>query len=183
VSDRLADPKALGFAAFGILAWMYSMLDAGWYGLQSAGGTFVAVTAFAAIALFIAALVSFLRGETWHAVFFMFWTAVTWGLRATLATGGMQAPTAYGGWYFAAIALVSLFLFFGAFKASVGAPVVLLSLGVTLAFTSWALEGWLGGDFWLALGGYIGLATGLAGLWATAGALSNLDRTEAATPA
>lgn len=181
MGDRVADPKALGFAAFGIVAWMYSMLYAGWYMPADAEVTLHGVVTFALIGLLIAALASFLRGESWHAVFFMFWSAILWGYRASLR-GGMMAPNSYSAWYFIAIALVSVFLLLAAMRMGLGLPVVLLSLTVTLSFVAQGLGGWLGGTFWLALGGYLGLATGLASLWAMIGAAGNLGGSASASP-
>lgn len=94
MGERIANPKALGFAAFGIAAWMYGLLNAGWYSMDAAAATVGRFTALAAIALFIAALASFLRNESWYAVFFMFWTAVIWGQRA--GGEGGPAPMAPG---------------------------------------------------------------------------------------
>ena len=165
MGDRIANPKALGFAAFGIIAWMYSMLYAGWYAPDSTGTFLHQVASFAAIAMLIAALAAFLRNETWYAVFFMFWAAVIWGYRTGLGMGAVNL-NAYGGWYGILIALVSLFLLLAAVRVAAGVPVVLLNLGNALAWISWALAGWLGTRFWAVLGGYIGLVTALAAFWA-----------------
>lgn len=166
MGDRVASAKALGFGAFGIVAWMYSMFDTGWFTPEQAGGVAAGVGIFASTALLVAALASFLRGETWHAVFFMLWSAFVHGYGATMQAGA-AGPSPYEGWYSALIALISLMLFMAAQRMGAGMPVVLLSLGATLAFVGFALAGWLGGGIWLMLGGYLGLATGLAALWAT----------------
>ncbi len=165
MGDRIANPKALGFAAFGIMAWMYSMIYAGWYPPQSATPVIHEVASFAAIALLIVALASFLRNETWHAVFFMFWTAAIWGYRVGLNMGA-GSLTSYGGWYAILIALVSLFLLLAAMRTAAGAPVVVLTAGLTLSWIAWALAGWMGTAFWAVLGGYICLVAALAAFWA-----------------
>lgn len=164
MSDHVANPKALGFGAFAILAWMYSMPSAGWYGGAGTERTMTAFLALSVIALFIAALASFLRNETWHAVFFMFWAAVVWGERAAMHAA--LAPAGYGGWYAIMIAVISLFLLLAALRVAAGLPVVLLNLGNTLFFVGFALWGWTGADFWIVIAGYIGLVTALAALWA-----------------
>jgi succinate-acetate transporter protein len=148
MGDRIADPKALGFAAFGTMAWMYSMLGAGWVTVAGSGAVLHQAATFSMLALLIAALAAFLRGEAWHAFFFMLWSALILGYRGSLA--GMATPGAADGWYALIIAVVSFFL----------------ALAVTLAFLSQALGYWLGGGFWTVLGGYLGLVTGLASFWA-----------------
>ncbi|MEJ2216015.1 MAG: GPR1/FUN34/YaaH family transporter [Gemmatimonadota bacterium] len=166
MGDRVADPKALGFGAFAMMAWVYSMQHAGWYANGSYAATLHGAAAFATVALLIAALASFLRGETWHAVFFMFWSALLMGYRA-----GPAGVDAVGGWYLLTIALVSFFLFLRALKDGLGVPVVLLAIGVALSFLLYALGSWLGGVFWVVVGGYVGLLTALATFWAAASAL------------
>jgi succinate-acetate transporter protein len=180
MGDRVADPKALGFSAFAIMSWMYSMVYAGWY--TPGIGTLHSVVTFATIALLIAALASFLRGEAWHAVFFMFWSALIMGYRAGL-DAGMAGQSAYAGWYFLGIAVVSLFLFFAALRAMLGLPTVLLSIGATLSFAAYALANWLGGAFWFGLGGYIGLVASLAAFWAAIMAIMQMHGAQAGTAA
>ena len=170
MGDRVADPRALGFGVFAILTWMFSMVDAGWYGPELAGSMMQGVTTVAAVGLLIAALASFLRGETWYATFFTFWTALIWGFRAVMSAG-MTAPNAYTGWYDILVVAVSLLLFMAARQAGLGTPEVLVSFLVCLLFLAFALSGWLGGEIWTVLGGYVGLATGAASLWATSAAL------------
>lgn len=170
MGDRVADPRALGFGVFAIITWMFSLVDAGWYPPEMAGSMFQAVTSLAAIGLLIAALAAFVRGDQWHATFFMFWTALVWGFRAAMSAG-MTAPNAYTGWYDILIVAVSVLLFMAARRAGLGTPEVLVSFLVCLLFLAFALSGWLGGQVWTVLGGYIGLATGAASLWATSAAL------------
>lgn len=165
MGDRVADPKALGFAALATMAWMYWMVAAGWVTAAGSGAALHQAATFSMLALLISALAAFLRGETWHAFFFMLWSALILGYRGALAAG-MATPGAANGWYSLIIAVVSFFLFLAAMRAAVGLPVVILALAVTLAFLSQALGFWLGGGFWTVLGGYLGLVSGLAGFWA-----------------
>lgn len=168
MGDRIADPKALGFAAVATMAWMYWMVGAGWVTASNAVALVLHQAAtFSMLALLVAALAAFLRGEAWHAFFFMFWSALILGYRGVAgAMAAMGSPGAAAGWYSIIIAMVSFFLFLAAMRAAVGLPVVILALAVTLAFLSQALGYWLGGGFWTVLGGYLGLVSGLAGFWA-----------------
>ena len=108
MGDRVADPKALGFAAFATMAWMYSMVGAGWVSASSAVAVLHQAATFSMLALLVAALAAFLRGEAWHAFFFMFWSALILGYRGVLATmAAMASPGAANGWYSLIIAVVS----------------------------------------------------------------------------
>jgi succinate-acetate transporter protein len=165
MGDRIANPKALGFSAFAIVAWMYSLANAGLSTPAAGGTTMTEFTTFALFALFIVALASFLRNETWYAVFFMFWAAFLWGLHASMGAGTMS-PSAFSGWYEITVAIISLFLLLAAMRIAAGPAVTLLNLGITLVFVCFALGNWLGGHFWVVIAGYLGLITGLAALWA-----------------
>ncbi len=181
MSDRVADPKGLGFAAFGFAAWMFSMANAGWYSGADVGTMLTVVAGFSSIALLIAALASFLRGESWYAVFFMFWTAYMWGYKAVL--GSAMGASGFGAWFDISVALVSLLLLMGALRISAGMPVVLLSLAVVLSFLTSALGGWMGGGFLITLSSYLGLAAGLAAFWATAVEIGRIGARPGATTA
>lgn len=180
MGDRVADAKALGYSAFAIIVWMSSMVSAGWYTPDTA--VVNGVITFAALALLIVALASFLRGEAWHAVFFLLWWALIMGYKTSMETG-MMGMSPYGAWYDITIALVSFLLFAAALRSSFGLPVVLLSIGVALAYLSSAIGGWAGGRFWMVLSGYIGLVTALAAFWAAASAFGRLGGGQRTTPA
>jgi len=165
MENRVANPNGLGFAAWAIGAWMYSMVPAGWFPLeQLESSTMRGVATFAMLALLIAALASFLRGNAWHGVFFMFWSAIWWGYQGT-GGGGNEV---FVGWYFLAIAVVSFFLWWAALRSGLSLPVNLLSLGLWIAFALWALGYWFGLDVLALIGGYVGLLSALAAFWATA---------------
>jgi succinate-acetate transporter protein len=181
MSDRVADPKALGFAAFGFAAWMFSLANAGLYADPSVGTMLTVVASFSTIALLIAALASFLRGEAWYATFFMFWTAFMWGYKAVM--GSAMGASAFGAWFDILVALVSLLLLMAALRISAGMPVILLSLAVVLSFLLSALGGWLGGGFLMTLSSWAGLAAGLAAFWATAGEIGRIGARPGASTA
>lgn len=161
---QIANPKALGFAALAIPFWMYSMAWAGWFSTDVFGtGTALDAAILSTYALLVAALASFLRGETWHAVFFMFWTAYGWAAKTQV---GESSPEAFSGFFAATIAVFSLILTWRAFQdqAVTGAQ-PLFALGASLAFLSWALAMLGVAGIFGAIGGYIGLLTALVGFW------------------
>lgn len=170
MNDRIANPKSLGFGAFAIGAWMYSMVSAGWFAPSALGSeTASSMTVFVTFALLVAALACFLRGETWHAVFFMFWSALWWGIQAGGGFAVAEMGTGYLGWYFLMIFLFSLFLWLAAGKsAAVGTPAGLVALGTAVAELGWGLNHLGLGDFLAPLAGYVGLATAVLAFWAAA---------------
>lgn len=164
---QVANPKALGFGVFAILVWMYSMIWAGWFPQDVFGsGTALDVATLATYALLVAALASFLRGESWHAVFFMFWSALAWSVQVQAGEGGAEA---FRAWFYLTIAVFHLFLAGGAFQdQELGAGRALVAVGAVLAVLGFALAGWgLGGIFGM-IGGYIGLITALLAFWIAA---------------
>lgn len=162
---RIANPRALGFASFGMGVWMYSMVNAHWFSGSVLGSSTMGVVAMATtLGLLIAALASFLRNDHWVSFFFMFWAAVWWGIHS--AASGAPASAAFAGWFDAALAGVSLILFLGALRNAEAPEVRMLSLGATLALASWALGLWGLGTFFVALAGYLGLLTALFAYWA-----------------
>lgn len=167
MEHRIANARALGFASAAIGSWMYFMALAGWFPQTVlASATMAHVAAMVTLGLFIAALASFLRADHWAAFYFMFTAAIWWGLRA--GGGPDQANMGYTGWYFAAIAVVALILFFAALRDLETLPVRLVAGGGALAFISWTLAAWGLGGFFTGLAGYIGLVTALAAFWAAA---------------
>lgn len=170
MEGRAANPRALGFGAFAIGAWMYSMIDAGWFEMSTyASGTSQSVAVFAMIALLVAAIAAFLRDEAWHALFFAFWAALFWGFSGVLDMG--PGDSTYGGWHSLMIAVFSLLLWLSAGKSDVALPDTLVAAGVTVTFAAWGLAGLLGVDLLNVAGGYVGLLTALASFWATADAM------------
>lgn len=170
MNDRIADPRALGFGVLGIAFWMHAMAYAGWFPMAATGsGSGMSAAVLATFALLVAAIASFLKGQTWHATFFMFWSALFWGLKSG---GGGEAASAYTGWYFAAITLFGLLIWIRAMgDQEVGTPAVLTSLGIVVGFLAFALAGWgVAGFFWV-IGGYVGLITALLAFWAAADAM------------
>lgn len=168
---RIADPKALGFGALAVSVWPYSTVHAGWLAptaFASAAAHDVAV--FATFALLIAALAAFLRGETWYAVFFMFFSAFWWGIQTA---GGAGEAAAFQGWYYLAAAVFAGLLWLGSLQAEgVGGDVTLVALGGALSVLGISLTDLGLAGFFDVAGGYVGLATALVSFWVAARALT-----------
>lgn len=160
---QIANPQALGFGALAIPFWMYAMINAGWF--PEAFGTDAALDAaiLSTYALLVAALASFLRGETWHAVFFMFWAAFGWAV--TVQTGE-ASPDAFRGWFTLTVVVFNLLLAWGAFRdRELGTDRALVALGASLWFLGSALSSWGLASVFGMIGGYIGLLTALLAFW------------------
>lgn len=166
MSDRVANPRALGFSVFAILAWMYSMPDAGWYGMGAMGtSTSSQVATLAAIGMLIAGIAGFMRNDAWHGTFFIFWAALIWGMRGGMGSGAASIP-GFDAWAELTVALVSFFLYTSAQRSGAGMAAMLTALGICLTFLTMAIGHWTGTSLWTVIDGYIGLITGLLAFWA-----------------
>lgn len=168
LGTQIANSKALGFGVFAILAWMYSMIIAGWFPDPETFGTQTAmdVATLGTYAILVASLASFLRGEKWHAVFFMFWAAYAWSIQVQ---GGEAGAEAFRGWFYLTAAVFHLFLGWGALRnPNLGTDRALVALGTLLVFLGGALTGWGLPSIFGIIGGYFGLATALVAFWITA---------------
>lgn len=163
---QIANPKALGYGVFAILAWTYGMIYAGWFPEATGTETALDTAILGTYALLVAAIASFLRGESWDAVFFMFWSGLAWGLKIQTGDTG---PEAFLGWSFLTIAVFHFLLAQGAFqRLERSVDRTLVAFGEGLAFLSFALAGWgISNVFWL-VGGYVALLTALVAFWITA---------------
>lgn len=163
---RIANAQALGFGVLGVLGWMYSMTLTGWFPIEvSAGATGTEIVILTAYALLVAALASFLRGESWHGVFFMFWSAYAWASQAQL---GEVSAGAYRGWFYLTLTAFLLILAWGALQdEALGLLRPLVALGSALVFLGVAL-GYLGVGAAFLIGGYVGLLTALLEFWIAA---------------
>lgn len=164
---QIANPKAIGFGVLGISFWMYAMIAAGWFPNPETYGTKIAMNAavMQTYALLVAALVCFLRGEKWHAVFFTFWSVEAWA--ATVQTGEASSA-AYSGWFYLTFVVFLLILGWAAFKSQkVSNDRALIAFAAALYGLGIALGMW-GLATFAVIGGYIGLLTALLAFWITA---------------
>lgn len=172
--QRVANPKVLGFIGLASAGWVYSLASAGWVpGEALAGPVGNQAAVVAMLAMFIAGILSFARGEAWYGGFFLFWSALWWSLHATHNSMG-TAPGALDAWYNAALAAGSLIFWLGALRRGLPTPVMLVSLGVTLVLLGFALAGWLAPVFRM-IAGYVGMASALLAFWAAWTELGTAD--------
>lgn len=179
MNGRIADPRALGFGAIAITGWTYSMVHAGWLMPGALGsGAAHGVAVFATFAFLVAALAAFLRGETWHAVFFMFLSAFWWAVQTP---GGEGQAQAFQGWYYLTAAVFLGLLWLGALQSTeVEADASLVALGIGIVLLGLGLADLGLPAFFDLVAGYVGLATALLSFWVAARELT--AREPAAAP-
>lgn len=176
MDERIANPKVLGFLTLAVAGWTYSMSMVGWYhGLGQVALGQAAVLAM--IGLLIAAIASFMRGETWYAVFFMFWSVVFWSQHSAFGAGG-TAVASFEAWFWLTLAAATCVLWLGALRAKLPMPTMLFALFLTIAVLGYALGIGIAHFFFL-IGGYAGLVASLLAFWA---ALSELPAASAPAP-
>lgn len=167
MNGQIANSRALGFAAIAISGWTYSLVHAGWL-MPSALGSGAAhdVAVFATFALLVAALASFLRGEMWHAVLFMFLSAFWWAIQTA---GGEVQAQAFQGWYYLSAAVFAGLLCLSAFQSDeIEADASLVALGIALVLLGLSLTNLGLPAVFAMMAGYVGLATALLSFWVAA---------------
>lgn len=152
---QIANLKALGFGVFAILVWLVALEWTGWFQnvlRTETGGDAVLLAKYGLLA---AGLASLLRGETWHAVFFLFWSAYAWQLPNQ---GGKTGAPAFHGWFVFLAGIFHLFLAVGAYRdPDLGLGRVLIALGVVLSALCATLFAWGGPGLLIGVGGYISM--------------------------
>lgn len=172
---EIGSTKALGYGAFGLLAWTYAVIWAGWFPEAAFGtGDAFDVALIATYALLVAALGAFLRGETWEAVFFMFWSACAWALQVQIESG-TAGNQLFRAWLFLVISCFHGVLAWGAASPDrIDRRRFVLALGtgtclLCFSLAEWGLGPWIG-----VVGGYATLFVSLFGFWRMAEAIGAL---------
>lgn len=177
-----ASSSAVGYAAFAVTLWMFSMINAGWFDASQQMLTIMlAVTLGTAMAL--AGLLAWFRGRSHDMclllAFAAFWWS--WALAAHVVDNGAIAPGhGYLGWYYMVWAVVAFFLWIAAFRAGTGR--VLFDLVLWLSLLWLAIGAWSDVNGVTILGGYLGLITALLGFYLAAAEVVNSTFARAILP-
>jgi succinate-acetate transporter protein len=194
----IADPAPLGLAGFGLTTLILSIVNAGWFGSGGGQGTNAAIVpltastlsmaaAYGGLAQFVAGLWAFRRGNTFAGTAFCSYGAFWFSfyLLVNNFLGGMikAAPDATLGWvglYLLAWGIFTAYMTIASLHGSKAVFVVFVLL--TLTFVILAI-GWFAGgnvptfaanaDGWITLGGYIGILTAIAALYASFADVTN----------
>ncbi|MGO8686647.1 MAG: acetate uptake transporter [Candidatus Dormibacteria bacterium] len=183
-ASSIGDPAPLGLAGFGLTTLILSVVNAGWFGnaaiVPLTGSTLAMAVAFGGLGQFVAGLWAFRRGNTFAGTAFCsygaFW--LSFYLLVQVYLGGIisGAPNAWLGWvglYLLAWGIFTAYMF----VASLGAAkaVTLVFVLLTITFVVLAI-GWFTGnkatfgasaDGLINLGGYLGILTAIAALYAS----------------
>lgn len=183
---RTANASALGYAAFALTIWLASMGPAGWFdqpGTQLSpllyaqpGSALLAllVVVLGGCVLALAGIGQYLRGHALDATLFLAFAGYWWiaALEQHAALRGYLGSTpGFLGWYWIVWAFLAFCVWLAACRDGVAR--MLFALGLTLSLLSYALAQWLTLDALTVLGGYLGLVTGIVGIYIAAAEMLN----------
>lgn len=181
-----ANASALGYAAFALTIWLASVGPAGWFDqagthlmplLYAQPGSVLLTLLVAALGgcvLVLAGVGQFLRGHTLDATLFIAFAGYWWiaALEQHAALRGYASPTpGFLGWYCIVWAFLAFCIWLTACRDGVAR--MLFALGLTLSLLSYGLAQWIALDALTVLGGYLGLVTGIVGIYIAAAELLN----------
>lgn len=169
-----ANPAPLGLAGFGLTTVILSCINAGLLPVESTSVVVSLAFAFGGTAQLLAGILEYVNGNTFGTVAFtsygMFWwwyALMSWSIGA----GWIKAPGA--GAVATVLLLWGVFTFYmwiATFVANKGVWTVFLLLWLTFAFLAAGDFGWGGGH---GIGGWLGIATGVAALYVSFAEVAN----------
>jgi succinate-acetate transporter protein len=183
----IGDPAPLGLAGFGLTTLILSIVNAGWFSngaiVQLTSSTLAMAVAYGGLAQFVAGLWAFRRGNTfagtafcsYGAFWFSFYLLVQNYLVPMITNkASTHATLGWVGLYLLAWGIFTAYMTVASLGASKAVTVVFVLL--TLTFVILAL-GWFTGnnvaafaanaDGLITLGGYVGILTAIAALYAS----------------
>ncbi len=171
---KVANPAPLGLAAFGLTTVVLSVINAGLIPREGVAAVVPLAFAFGGTAQVIAGVLEFVNGNTFGTVAFtsygMFWWWFAF-LHWTVGAGWLKAPAAAG----VALTLVlwgvfTLYMWVATFRSNKGVWTVFLLLWITFFLLAAGDFGWAAGG---RIGGWVGLATGIAALYVSFAEVTN----------
>lgn len=186
----IGDPAPLGLAGFGLTTLILSVVNAGWFGnaaiVPLTGSTLSMALAYGGLAQFVAGLWAFRRGNTFAGTAFCSYGAFWFSfyLLVQVYLGGIikGAPNAWLGWvglYLLAWGIFTAYMTIASLGAAKAVTIVFVLL--TLTFVILAI-GWFTGnvstfgasaDGLINFGGYVGILTAIAALYASFADVTN----------
>lgn len=171
---KIANPAPLGLAGFGLTTVVLSCINAGLLPPEATTAVVPLAFAFGGVAQIIAGILEYANGNTFGTVAFtsygLFWwwyALMVW----TVGAGWIKAPAPSG----VATALLmwgvfTLYMWVATFRANKGVFSVFLLLSITFFLLAAGDYGWAPGK---AIGGWVGIATGLAALYVSFAEVTN----------
>jgi uncharacterized protein len=171
---KVANPAPLGLAAFGLTTVLLSCINAGLIPADGVNAVVPMAFAFGGLAQIIAGILEYVNGNTFGMVAFTSYGTFWWWYAFmiwTVGAGLIKPPapvavaTALGLW-----GIFTLYMWVATFRANKGVWSVFLLLWITFFLLS-------AGDFGAAsakvLGGWFGIATGVAALYTSFAEVTN----------
>jgi succinate-acetate transporter protein len=181
----VADPAPLGLAGFGISTLLLSLINAGILGTTAGGGALklgvmaVALT-FGGLAQFVAGMWAFKRGNTFAATAFTsygaFWFSfylLVFVFVPQMKGASTADVTTFLGTYLLAWGLFTAYMFLASLAGARAVQAVFLLL--TITFVLLALGFFANSDTLGKVGGYAGLLTAIAALYASFADVTNAN--------
>ncbi|MFN2451817.1 MAG: acetate uptake transporter [Candidatus Dormibacteria bacterium] len=169
----IGDPAPLGLAGFGITTLLLSVINAGWLPAYDTIGVLAMAIAFGGGAQLLAGMWAFRRGNTFAATaftsygafWFSFFLLVQYFLAPIKAAGGVSAENNFLGLYLLAWGIFTAYMFFASLGSARAVSVVFILLAATFFLLS-------AGKYAVSetithIGGYVGLATAAAAIYAS----------------
>jgi uncharacterized protein len=171
---KVANPAPLGLAGFGLTTVLLSCINAGLMPVEGTTAVVPLAFAFGGLAQLLAGVLEFVNGNTFGMVAFTSYGCFWWWYAFmvwTIGAGWIKPP--------APVAVAVALLLWGVFTLSTWVATFRANKGVWTVFLLLWLTFFLlsAGDFGIAgaktLGGYVGLATGLAALYVSFAEVTN----------
>ncbi len=173
-APKVANPAPLGLAGFGLTTVVLSFINAGLIPKEAVSAVVPLAFAFGGAAQFLAGILEFANGNTFGTVAFTSYGLFWWWfalLNWTVGAGWIKPPAPSG----VALILVmwgvfTLYMWVATFRSNKGVWTVFLLLWITFFLLGAGDFGWAAGK---AIGGWFGLATGIAALYVSFAEVTN----------
>lgn len=171
---KVANPAPLGLAGFGLTTVVLSCINAGLLPVDATTAVVPLAFAFGGVAQIITGILEYVNGNTFGTVAFtsygLFWwwyALMVW----TIGAGWIKAPAPAG----VATALLmwgvfTLYMWVATFRSNKGVFTVFLLLWITFFMLAAGDFGWAAGK---TIGGWVGIATGVAALYVSFAEVTN----------
>jgi succinate-acetate transporter protein len=174
-----ADPAPLGLAAFGITTLMLSAVNSGWIGDAATTAVLSMAIPFGGAAQVLAGMWAFRRGNTFAATAFTsygaFWISFfllqTYFIHPVAAAGSAGTASQIVGLYLFSWGLFTAYMFVASLAGTRAVQSVFALLA--LAFFALCIGEWGASQTWHHAGGYLGIGTACAALYASFADVTN----------
>jgi uncharacterized protein len=177
----VADPAPLGLAAFGITTLMLSAVNSGWIGDAATSAVLSMAVPFGGGAQVLAGMWAFRRGNTFAATAFTsfgafwisYWLLLNFFIGPVVKTGGAGTASQIVGLYLFSWGLFTAYMFAASLAGTRAVQAVFALL--TLTFFALCIGEWGASSTWHHIGGYLGIATAMAAVYASFADVTNAN--------